>query len=330
MTGTILRSSRSVLTVVSSIFALPSRTSLLAVALVIILPILSSSFRRGLTASDTSNIPHSLSLRKGLFRLFSPNNPQKPNWETGSPLTPYFEAPGITLNCGNSADFQGLAGDAVVTDPSYGMGSYATDLPFDPALLAAWVARYPSVAVMGYPELVVAWCLRAQVCPDEWVTWWPTNKPGARCQRVPRSTEHIAVFGATPGAKLIRRPRSEAGIAILAQEDKIRGGSHIKIQDIAGKSTREWAQEGDVWRDAAPGMMFNSHLRKHPNEKPVSLGHKLVTLCTNPGDTVIDYYAGSGAFLVAAVELGRKAIGVELDEKNCETIAKRFQQGRLI
>jgi hypothetical protein len=183
---------------------------------------------------------------------------------------------------------------------------------------------------MGYPELVAAWCIEAQTRPDEWITWWPTNKPGARCLRVPRSTEHIAIFGSTPGAKLIRRPRSAAGIAILAQEDKIRGGSHIKIQEVAGKSTREWAQEGDVWRDAAPGVMFNAHLRLHPNEKPVSLGHKLVTLCSNPGDTIIDYYAGSGAFLAAAVDLGRKAIGVELDESNCETIAKRFQQGRLI
>jgi DNA modification methylase len=245
-------------------------------------------------------------------------------------LTPYFEAPGITLYCGNSADFQHLEGQAVITDPPYGTRTYETDLPFSPALLAGWVARYPSVAVMGYPELVVSWCLQAQVCPDEWVTWWPTNKPGARCLRVPRSTEHIAVFGATPGAKLIRRPRSESGIAILNQEEKIREKSHIKIQEVAGKSTREWAQEGDVWRDAAPGMMFNSRLRLHPNEKPVSLGHKLVTLCTNPGDTVIDYYAGSGAFLVAAVDLGRKSIGVELDEKNCETIAKRFQQGRIL
>lgn len=67
----------------------------------------------------------------------------------------------------------------------------------------------------------------------------------------------------------------------------------------------------------------------HPTVKPLGMVTEWVEWFTGPGDTVLDPFAGSGTTLRAAVNTGRKAIGVELEERYCELIAKRLSQGVL-
>jgi DNA modification methylase len=62
----------------------------------------------------------------------------------------------------------------------------------------------------------------------------------------------------------------------------------------------------------------------HPVPKPVDWMLWLVSLTSRPGETVLDPFAGSGTTLVAAKRLGRRAVGIEIEEAYCELAARRL------
>lgn len=64
----------------------------------------------------------------------------------------------------------------------------------------------------------------------------------------------------------------------------------------------------------------------HPAVKPLPVINKLVNLGTQPGDTILDPYCGSGTTLRAAKDLGRKAIGIEIELKYVDIAVKRLGQ----
>lgn len=67
-----------------------------------------------------------------------------------------------------------------------------------------------------------------------------------------------------------------------------------------------------------------SESRVHPTEKPVDLLVRVMSAV--PGDLVLDPFMGSGTTLRAAKDIGRKCIGVEIEERYCEAAAKRLSQ----
>jgi site-specific DNA-methyltransferase (adenine-specific) len=65
--------------------------------------------------------------------------------------------------------------------------------------------------------------------------------------------------------------------------------------------------------------------RPHPTMKPLALMRELVTLFTDPGDLILDCFAGSGTTGLAARLEGRRALLIEREERYCEVAARRLE-----
>lgn len=233
-------------------------------------------------------------------------------------MKPYYDDGKCVIYHGDCREMAyAWRGGPVVTDPPYGTGYYESDTAtLDCELLRRWCRLHDPVAVFGWPEALVRLCVGAECRPDEWIAWWPSN---ARLKAhnptgLLREQECIAVFGEASWLQL-RGPRADLTLRGI-DVDKLGGGS---------RGPRV-GRLGDVWCDASPGLGFNCAARSHPNEKPVALLHRLVEALSEPYDTILDPFMGSGTTLRAAKDLGRKAIGIEIEEKYCEIAAKRLAQ----
>lgn len=78
-----------------------------------------------------------------------------------------------------------------------------------------------------------------------------------------------------------------------------------------------------VWSYKRPKDGFNE------TQKPVDLCEALIRSYTDPGELVLDNAAGSGTTLLAARNIGRRAIGIEIRESQAEIAVKRLQAGKL-
>lgn len=67
----------------------------------------------------------------------------------------------------------------------------------------------------------------------------------------------------------------------------------------------------------------------HPTQKPIALIREFIMLFSQPRDLVLDPWAGSGTTLRAAKDVGRRAVGIEINARHCRTAATRLQQAVL-
>lgn len=104
-----------------------------------------------------------------------------------------------------------------------------------------------------------------------------------------------------------------------------------------GYSTEHKGQLRDRWDDIPFVYVGSIHHKEailkpqtneklHPCQMPEGLARRAMLFSTNEDAIVLDPFMGSGTTLRAAKDLGRKAIGIEIEEKYCEIAAKRMSQ----
>lgn len=207
-------------------------------------------------------------------------------------MKPYYEDDLVTLYHGDCLkELAWLEADVLVTDPPYGMAYVSNFSKYGKTEAIAGDA-----SLEARDAVLVAWGGRPALVFGTW-----------RMPR-PNSVKHVLVWdkGDSPGMGDLAIPWGPSWEEI-----------YVLGSGFTGK------REGAVIR--VPGLAAGDRRRPdHPTPKPTRLMEQLITKC--PPGVVADPFAGSGSTLVAAKALGRKAIGVELEEKYCEVAAKRLAQ----
>jgi DNA modification methylase len=83
---------------------------------------------------------------------------------------------------------------------------------------------------------------------------------------------------------------------------------------------------GDVWKISRICGTFKERVPGVPTQLPEELVRRIVEVSSNPGDTVLDPFAGSGTIPAVASALGRNAIGIELNPEYAEIAKQRVDR----
>jgi site-specific DNA-methyltransferase (adenine-specific)/modification methylase len=106
--------------------------------------------------------------------------------------------------------------------------------------------------------------------------------------------------------------------------DKMNGNNDFADGEIA------WNNYGIALR--IKHHLWNGMIRKgqedrfHPTQKPLEVISWAISLCPAEPQTILDPFMGSGTTLRAAKDLGRKAIGIEIEKKYCDIAVERLRQ----
>ena len=135
-----------------------------------------------------------------------------------------------------------------------------------------------------------------------------------------------------------REPDTAWGSWESPSAPNLRGGWEAIIAASKGPWRREQPDGFYGWRDTIGGWaaltsnvwrIMPQRRERHPAPFPLEVPRRCIRLSTWPGELVVDPFAGTGTTLLAARQLGRRAVGVELSEDYCEQAMWRLAQGNL-
>lgn len=144
-----------------------------------------------------------------------------------------------------------------------------------------------------------------------WIIWYYTFGQHAR-KKFNRSHAHILYF--------VNHPRE-----FTFNSESIRVPSARQLVYNDRRANPKGKLPDDVWTFSRVCGTFKERLGNHPCQMPESLLERIILASSNPGDLVLDPFAGTGTTLTAAKSLDRRFLGIELSEEYCRAIRQRLQ-----
>lgn len=237
-------------------------------------------------------------------------------------IRPFYEDESVTLYRGDCRDFAAPVCDMTLADPPY----QQTSLTWD---------RWPE----GWIQGVVGdsfWCFGSlrmfmeraaefggwKLSQD--LIWEKQNGSSFHADRFRRVHEQPAHFYRGEWADVYKATVTTAD-AVKKQVRRKRRPPHMGHIEAGAYESH----------DGGPRMMrsvifaHNCHgYAEHPTQKPFEILAPLIEYSCPVGGAVYVPFAGSGSELEAARQLGRKAVGIEADERLCDVAARRLGQRR--
>lgn len=231
--------------------------------------------------------------------------------------------------------------DMVLTDPPYGTTACKWDavIPFEPmwAQLKRVAKKNAAIALFsGQPFTSVLTCSNLGMYRYDWIwekdkgaNWMFGNKQPLKVH------EFVTVFYQSqptynPQKKV--NPNGESKRHLSKNPNKITRN----VQQVMGNGWTETKMDESMnysGKNYDPKMLLPRSIqqfkrdakgKEHPTQKPVALMEYLIKTYTNEGETVLDFTMGSGTTGVAAKNLNRKFIGIEMDEKYFDIAKNRI------
>ena len=223
-------------------------------------------------------------------------------------MKPYYEDESVTIYHGDFRDVEVPGGGVVVTDPPYNMGyhyeSYSDDLTQHEYLnlleRSMDLGENNRYVMVNYPELSTSLAVHIGHAPKKIVSW-------VYSANTPRQWRAVSWYFLSPDLSLSGQPYKNPTDKRVAE--RIANGEQARLYD--------WWYEDQV-------KNVSGEKTSHPCQIPESLMKRILTV--TPAELYIDPFMGSGTTLRAAKDLGKKAVGIELEERYCEIAANRMAQ----
>jgi site-specific DNA-methyltransferase (adenine-specific) len=240
---------------------------------------------------------------------------------------PYYADELVTLYHGDCREILpelGLAADCIVADPPYGETALAWDRWPDGWLdMAAKASRslwcFGTLRMfLAHGDEFAAWHLSQDV------VWTKPRARGLATDRFARAHELVALWyrgNWSDTYRCVQTERHYGEPANVPSSNSHDGGVYGKAKP------RVYVDDGTrLMTTVLKGSAGDPRRVLHPTQKPTEVLTPLIAYACPPDGLVADLFAGSGSALIAARNLGRRAVGFEIDERYAERAARRLSQ----